>query len=83
LRVTINTDNRLISRTTISQEIALACRTFELSIYDLRKILIDGFKSAFLPHGRKKDMLRNALTEIDDLLERYYPGEYKRLKTFL
>jgi adenosine deaminase len=83
LRVTINTDNRLMSSTTVSEEIATACRVFDLSIYDLRKILIHGFKSAFLPFGQKSELLRTSLTEIDDLFEEYFPGDYKRLRTFL
>ncbi|MDM7913711.1 MAG: adenosine deaminase [Candidatus Eisenbacteria bacterium] len=42
LRVTLNTDNRLISDTTASKEIEIACRTFDLTIYDLRRLLIHG-----------------------------------------
>ncbi len=82
LRVTINTDNRLISNTTVSDELALACKTFELSIYDLRKILINGFKSAFVRHEKKKEMLRAAIEEMDPLFERHYP-QYQRMRTFL
>lgn len=83
LRVTINTDNRLMSATTVSDEIDMACRAFDLSMYDLRKILINGFKSAFLPFAVKTEMLRTSLSDIDDLFEEYYGGEYKRLRTFL
>lgn len=82
LRVTINTDNRLISSTTISDELALACGAFDLSVYDLRKILINGFKSAFTPHAKKKAMLRLAITDMDDLFEAHFPG-YQRFRTFL
>ncbi len=83
LRVTLNTDNRLMSQTSMSQEIALACSTFDLSIYDLRKILISGFKSAFLPVERKKQILRAAISEMDELFTAFYPGEYRRAQTFL
>jgi adenosine deaminase len=82
LRVTVNTDNRLISNTTVSDELALACRTFDLSIYDLRRILINGFKSAFVHHDKKKEMLRAAIEEMDPLFERYHP-QYQRMRTFL
>jgi adenosine deaminase len=83
LRVTLNTDNRLISSTSESKEIAIACESFGLSIYDLRKILINGFKSAFLPQARKKVSLQKAISEMDALFEQYYPGEYSRYRTFL
>jgi adenosine deaminase len=82
LRVTINTDNRLISNTTVSDELALACKTFDLSIYDLRKILINGFKSAFVRHEKKKEMLRAAIEEMDPLFEKHFP-HYQRMRTFL
>lgn len=83
LRVTLNTDNRLISRTTMTKEIALACETFDISIVELKKILINGFKSAFLPLERKRTMLRAAISEMDELFEAYFPGEYRRRQTFL
>ncbi len=83
LRVTLNTDNRLISDTTMSREIAIACEAFDLTIYDLRKILINGFKSAFLPQARKKEILRSAIGRMDELFETEYPGEYNRYRTFL
>ncbi|MCA9728080.1 MAG: adenosine deaminase, partial [Candidatus Eisenbacteria bacterium] len=53
LRVSLNTDNRLMSGTSVTQEIMLAIETFSLSLADVRKILIHGFKSAFLPHAEK------------------------------
>lgn len=83
LRVTLNTDNRLMSQTTMSKEIALACDAFDLSIYDLRKILISGFKSAFLPVERKKQILRASISEMDELFGSFYPGEYRKAQTFL
>ncbi len=82
LRVTINTDNRLVSSTSVSDELWLACRAFDLSVYDLRKILINGFKSAFSTHAKKKEMLRRAITEMDDLFEAHFPN-YQRFRTFL
>lgn len=83
LRVTLNTDNRLMSNTTSTRELALACEAFDLSIYDLRRILINGLKSAFLPHERKKRLLRKAISEMDALFERFYPGAYDKYRTFL
>ncbi len=83
LRVTINTDNRLVSNTSVTKELDLACRTFQLSIYDLRGILISGFKSAFQPYHEKVALLRAAIDDMDRLFEEYFPGTYRRLRAFL
>ena len=68
LRVTLNTDNRLMSNTTMCRELWLAAKTYRLSRTDLRNILINGFKSAFLPMAEKVEMLRGAIREMDDIL---------------
>ena len=44
LRVTLNTDSRLISATTVSKELALAARTFRLSPYEVKRIIINGLQ---------------------------------------
>ena len=68
LRVTLNTDNRLMSNTTMTRELWLAVKTYKLRAWDLRNIIINGFKSAFLPQGEKVDMLRSAIGEMDEVL---------------
>jgi len=78
LRVTINTDNRLISATTVSQEFALAARAFRLSPYELKRIIINGFKSSFLPYAQKARMLREVNLEIDRVFMEQFPDEYDR-----
>jgi adenosine deaminase len=83
LRVTLNTDNRLVSQTTMTRELSLACETFDLSIYDLRKILINGFKSSFLPYDEKVEILRRAIDEMDHLFTEAFPDEYHPYRTFL
>lgn len=83
LRVTLNTDNRLISDTTMTKELDLACRSFQLDVYDLRKILINGFKSAFLPYSEKVMLLRGGIDAMDRLFEQYSSGSYRRLRSFL
>ncbi len=47
-RVTLNTDNRLMSRTSMSEEYELAVETFGLQLDDLETISINGIKSAFV-----------------------------------
>ncbi len=82
LRVTLNTDNRLISNTTLTQELDLASRLFDLDVPALRKVIINGFKSAFLPHGEKIKLLQAAITEMDDVFREFDPG-YTPYRTFL
>jgi adenosine deaminase len=83
LRVTVNTDNRLISATTVTQELSLAARAFRLSPYELKRIIINGFKSAFLPYSRKARMLREVNLEIDRIFMEDFPDEYDRRATGL
>ena len=67
LRVTLNTDNRLVSRTTMTQELDRAVVAFKLTPNDVRHVLVNGFKSAFLPVARKAALLRASLREMDSL----------------
>jgi len=46
-RLTLNTDNRLMSRTSMSEEYQLAVETFGMSIDDLETLSINGMKSSF------------------------------------
>jgi len=64
LRVTINTDNRLITDTTVTKELWLAHKHLGLALEDLTTIIVSGFKSAFLPFREKQDMLRAVNQEI-------------------
>jgi adenosine deaminase len=52
-RVTLNTDNRLMSSTTMTQEFEAAAETFGLSMDDFEKITINAMKSAFLPYKER------------------------------
>jgi adenosine deaminase len=76
LRVTLNTDNRLMSATTLSDEIGLAARAFRLSPYEVKRIVINGFKSAFLPYPQKARLLREVNLEIDRVFMDAFPSEY-------
>jgi adenosine deaminase len=52
-RVTLNTDNRLMSDTTMTKEFEAAATTFGLSLDDFEKITINAMKSAFLPYDQR------------------------------
>jgi len=68
VRVTLNTDNRLVSSTTMTDELDSAVRTFHLDPMDVRQVLLNGFKSAFVPYAEKGALLRHAVLEIDRVL---------------
>jgi adenosine deaminase len=82
LRVTLNTDNRLMSATTVSKEFALAARAFRISPYEMKRIIINGFKSSFLPYAHKARMLREVNLEIDRVFMEEYPDEYDRRASY-
>lgn len=71
LRVTINTDNRLITDTTVSNEYWIAHQQLGLTLEDLTTIIVSGFKSAFLPFREKQDMLKAVNAEIQQTLARF------------
>lgn len=65
LRLTINTDNRLISNTTVTKESTLAARHAQLNMNDIKTLIIGGFKSAFLPMREKAIMLSLVNRELE------------------
>jgi adenosine deaminase len=71
LRVTINTDNRLFARTSLLNELQLAVRTFDLTLLDAENLLLNGFKSAFLPAGPRAALLGEALETMDALRDKF------------
>ncbi len=72
LRVTLNTDNRLISDTTVTKELSRACRAFQLDPYEIRHIVINGYRSAFLHYQEKRALLKQAIVEMDKVIGEYY-----------
>jgi adenosine deaminase len=71
LRVTVNTDNRLITDTTATKELGIAHRDMGFTLEDLVTVLVQGFKSSFLPFREKQDLLRAVNAEIADVLARF------------
>lgn len=64
LRVTINTDNRLMSDTTVSKELHLCHRHYGWSLRTIKEIIIAGWKSAFMPYREKADMVAEISREL-------------------
>ena len=56
-RVTLNTDNRLMSSTSMTREFDVAAETFGLTLDDFEKITINAMKSAFLPYDRRLELI--------------------------
>jgi adenosine deaminase len=71
LRVTVNTDNRLITDTTCTKELLVAHERMGFTLADLCTVLVQGFKSAFLPFREKADLLREVNAEIADVIARF------------
>jgi adenosine deaminase len=55
-RVTVNTDNRLMSDTTLSKELALLTDTFEYDIDDLRIFQLNAVDASFLPLEDREEL---------------------------
>jgi adenosine deaminase len=60
-RVTLNTDNRLMSDTTMTKEFAAGQETFGLTLDDFEKITINAMKSAFLPYDQRCDFIYSVI----------------------
>ncbi len=71
LKVTVNADNPGISRTDFSRELHRAARLTPggLSLWDILKIVQNGFKASFAEHDTRNRMLREAELEIIDLIQ--------------
>jgi adenosine deaminase len=52
-RVCLNTDDRLMSDTTMTKETTLAAELFDLSLADLEKLSLNAMKSAFAPFDER------------------------------
>ena len=60
-RVLLNTDNRLMSNTSMTREFEAAADTFGLTLDDFEKLTVNAMKSAFLPYNRRCDFIYQTL----------------------
>lgn len=67
VRVSVNTDNRLITDTTVSKELWLAHTHLGFTLEELKVLIVQGFKSAFLPYRDKSALMRKVNDQLADL----------------
>ena len=65
LRVTVNTDNRLITDTSVSKELYLVHSKMGVPFADIKSMILAGFKSSFQPFHEKQAALRRVGVELD------------------
>jgi adenosine deaminase len=67
LCVTINTDNRLMSDTTVSKELHGCCVAFGWTREQVERVVLSGFEAAFLPWREKQELIADAKRAIAKL----------------
>ncbi len=75
LSVTICTDNRLVSNTSVTQELELATSSFSIPPKQLKNVIIYGFKRSFFPrsYGEKRRYVRQVI-DYYEKIEREHLG---------
>jgi adenosine deaminase len=68
MSVTLNTDNRLISGTTLTDEYLHAARELGFTLRELGDVALESFTTAFLPWETRRALLEDARREIDALI---------------
>ena len=82
-RVTINTDDRLMSDTTMTKEFLTAINIFNITIDDIEKITINSMKSAFIHYQERLHYIYNVIKPgYKELREKLHsiknaPGNYE------
>jgi adenosine deaminase len=75
LSVSVSTDNRLVSHTSVTNELRLCSQHLSLTGSQFRNLVLDGFKRSFFPASylEKRAYVRRAI-DLYDGLARQYPG---------
>lgn len=78
LSIVICTDNRTISKTTVSRELALAVENFDLTSKQLKNSVIYGLKRSFYPgtYPEKRQYVRDVI-DCYESVEKKYPNLLK------
>ncbi len=68
LRVTVNTDNRLITNTSVTEELWLLHEHLGFDLAAMRILVINGFKSAFVHFRKRQELVRQFTREFDQVV---------------
>ncbi|MDF7809357.1 adenosine deaminase family protein [Pontiellaceae bacterium B12219] len=73
LSVSISTDNRLISHTSVTNELLLCSEHLDLTRSQFRDLVLAGFKRSFYPgpYSDKRNYVRRAIELYDDLAQQH------------
>lgn len=73
LSVTLCTDNRLVSNTTVTNEIETAIKNFDIDDSQLKNMIIYGFKRSFFyhPYNKKREYVRKIINYYEALEKEY------------
>jgi adenosine deaminase len=64
LNVVLNTDNRLMSGVTLTDEYVHAAESLGFTFDELAQVAMNGFQSCFLPHGERMRLIAGVEAEI-------------------
>ena len=67
MHVVLNTDNRLMSGTTLTDEYLHAAHQLRFTLPELGRIAMNGFESAFLPLRDRENLLKRAREQLSSL----------------
>jgi adenosine deaminase len=73
IALTLCTDNRLVSNTTVSNEYRLALDNFDISVNRLKDIVADGFKKSFFgqDYVNKRDYAKKCMNYFNEVAKQY------------
>jgi adenosine deaminase len=77
LRVAISTDNRVISRVTVTDEYMSLMKICDIDAKGLRNICLAGFKGAFFPgsYAQHREYMRRAIDFYDESYKKHVLGQ--------
>jgi adenosine deaminase len=67
MNVVLNTDNRLMSGTTLTDEYVHAAEQLDFDFAELARVAMNGFESAFLPWEERRQLIHHVQREIHAL----------------
>ena len=69
LSISLCTDNRLVSHTTVTEELRLAVRELQMTPRELRNVVLAGFKGSFFPgaYREKRAFVRRVIDRYETL----------------